>query len=90
MSGWGRNDFAYGAQQAVIRKVDVQLMDQDKCQATLRMTRLGNNFILDPGFMCAGGEIGKDACTGDGGAPLVCQVAGQWYVVGLVAWGISE
>lgn len=35
------------------------------------------------------GEIGKDACTGDGGAPLVCNVAGQWYVQGLVAWGIS-
>lgn len=54
------------------------------------MTRLGNNFVLDPGFMCAGGEPGKDACTGDGGAPLVCQVVSQWYVVGLVSWGIGE
>lgn len=25
-----------------------------------------------------------DACTGDGGAPLVCQVANQWYVFGYV------
>ena len=32
----------------------------------------------------------KDACTGDGGAPLVCPVAGKFYVVGLVAWGIGE
>lgn len=26
---------------------------------------------------------------GDGGAPLVCQLNGQFYVVGLVAWGIG-
>lgn len=38
----------------------------------------------------SGGEVGKDACTGDGGAPLVCNVANTWYVVGLVSWGISE
>lgn len=39
--------------------------------------------------MCAGGETGKDACTGDGGAPLVCFVRGQWYVAGIVAWGVN-
>lgn len=27
---------------------------------------------------------------GDGGAPLVCPIAGRWYVVGLVAWGIGR
>lgn len=30
-----------------------------------------------------------DACTGDGGSPLICPIAGRWYVVGLVAWGIG-
>ncbi|KAK0070738.1 hypothetical protein PV326_002128, partial [Microctonus aethiopoides] len=41
-------------------------------------------------FMCAGGETGKDSCTGDGGAPLVCSSnSGQWTAVGLVGWGIG-
>lgn len=31
----------------------------------------------------------KDACTGDGGAPLACSVGGRWYLAGLVAWGIG-
>lgn len=54
MSGWGRNDFAYGSNQAIQRKVDLPMVDRDTCQKTLRMTKLGNNFVLDPGFMCAG------------------------------------
>jgi len=32
---------------------------------------------------------GKDACTGDGGSPLMCLIGGRWYVTGLVAWGIG-
>ncbi|CAG9811320.1 unnamed protein product [Chironomus riparius] len=73
-----------------VGEVDLPLVDQFTCQNLLRSTRLGQNFILDQNsFLCAGGELGKDACTGDGGAPLVCQVANQWFVFGLVAWGIG-
>ncbi|CAG9810172.1 unnamed protein product [Chironomus riparius] len=31
----------------------------------------------------------KDACTGDGGAPLSCFVGDRFYLQGLVAWGIK-
>lgn len=34
--------------------------------------------------------IQSDACTGDGGSPLMCPIGGRWYVVGLVAWGIGN
>lgn len=56
VSGWGKNDFNYGSNQAIQRRVDVPLWNNDKCQATLRLTKLGSNFVLDPGFMCAGNE----------------------------------
>ena len=33
-----------------------------ECENKLRRTRLGYDFKLHSGFLCAGGEEGKDAC----------------------------
>ncbi|KAG8201921.1 hypothetical protein JTE90_027398 [Oedothorax gibbosus] len=90
VSGWGKDLFGpQGAYQNVLKEVDVPVVSRALCNAELRSTNLGPNFVLHNGFLCAGGEAGKDACTGDGGSPLVCQSGGQWYVVGLVSWGIG-
>ncbi|CAH1995772.1 unnamed protein product [Acanthoscelides obtectus] len=52
---------------------------------------LGPNVdvYLDPnGEICAGGENMKDACTQDGGSPLVCPTStGTYSLAGLVIWG---
>ncbi|XP_070508809.1 inactive CLIP domain-containing serine protease A3-like isoform X2 [Chironomus tepperi] len=90
VAGYGSANFGGQISSSLLKEVDLPLVDQFTCQSLLRSTRLGQSFILDAiSFVCAGGELGKDACTGDGGAPLVCQVANQWYVFGLVAWGIG-
>lgn len=91
VSGWGKNDFGQlGQYQAIQREVSVPVLTNLACQTALRNTRLGQSFILnESSFICAGGENGKDACTGDGGSPLVCQFNAVWYVIGIVAWGIG-
>lgn len=65
VAGWGKDAFgATGAYQAIQRKVDLRLVTNGVCQASLRRTRLGSAFQLDGNsFLCAGGENGKDACT---------------------------
>ncbi|KAL0113897.1 hypothetical protein PUN28_011317 [Cardiocondyla obscurior] len=74
----------------ILKEVDVLVVNQPQCQTALRTTRLGASFNLDNSFMCAGGQVGKDACTGDGGSPLVCSTNnGPYQVVGLVTWGIG-
>ncbi|KYN04454.1 PREDICTED: peroxisomal membrane protein PEX16-like [Cyphomyrmex costatus] len=89
VTGWGKNTFN-GNEQSTLKEVDVSVVSHANCQNALRQTRLGANFILDDSFMCAGGIGGKDACTGDGGSPLVCQSSnGQYSVFGIVSWGIG-
>lgn len=92
-TGWGKDKFEKeGVYQVIMKRVELPIIPREECQKRLRTTRLGRFFVLDPSFICAGGEKGKDTCTGDGGSPLVCQIGGtqnQYYQTGIVAWGIG-
>ena len=95
VSGWGKDSLDDGGFGTTLRKVDVPVVSNGKCEPALKRAlrdagkeRLSRILRLHESEMCAGGEADKDACKGDGGAPLVCEGAsGRWYVVGLVAWG---
>ncbi|XP_069702040.1 uncharacterized protein [Periplaneta americana] len=89
-TGWGKDAFGdYGKYQNILKEVDVPIVSFQQCQLQLQQTRLGYDYKLHPGMICAGGEEGKDACKGDGGGPLVCERGGTWQVVGIVSWGIG-
>ncbi|XP_015379949.1 PREDICTED: uncharacterized protein LOC107173785 [Diuraphis noxia] len=89
-TGWGKDAFGdYGKYQNILKEVDVPVISNRQCETQLQQTRLGYDFKLHNGFICAGGEEGKDACKGDGGGPLVCERAGSWYLVGIVSWGVG-
>ena len=45
-----------------LQEVDVPVVSQQQCQLQLQQTRLGYDYKLHPGMICAGGEEGKDAC----------------------------
>merc|ERR1712014_29016 len=95
VAGWGKNEYD-GSFQFIQHKVDVPIVDDYKCNSALKRALnrkeqgVGDRFQLHQSEICAGTETGKDACTGDGGSPLVCQAqSGRWTVVGLVSWGIG-
>ncbi|CAO1424776.1 unnamed protein product [Diamesa serratosioi] len=93
VSGWGTNSISKEASyQHILKKVDMTVLDHEKCTEMFRKTRLGKHYILNESLICAGGEPGKDTCKGDGGSPLVCPIPGNeghFYQAGIVAWGIG-
>ncbi|XP_012250700.2 phenoloxidase-activating factor 2-like [Athalia rosae] len=92
-TGWGKNNFDQtGRFQSVLKKIELPVVPHEPCQTFLRLTRLGQPFVLDKTFICAGGEAGQDTCTGDGGSPLACPLANdpnRYVQAGIVAWGIG-
>jgi len=51
-----------GVEQHILKKIDMPIVQHDKCLDLLRKTRLGSNYHLHESFLCAGGELGKDTC----------------------------
>nr|XP_016025100.2 phenoloxidase-activating factor 2 [Drosophila simulans] len=91
VSGWGKKNFEDMAYMNVQKKIDVPLVDRSRCQRQLQGI-FGKNFYLDRSLMCAGGEIGKDACKGDGGSPLACPLQSdpnRYEQVGIVNYGLG-
>eukprot|EP00094_Tigriopus_californicus_P001269 TCALIF_01230-PA protein Name:"Similar to OVCH2 Ovochymase-2 (Bufo japonicus)" AED:0.63 eAED:0.64 QI:0/0/0/0.5/1/1/6/0/430 len=94
ISGWGQDQNGHGL-TPYLQKVDVPMYNTNRCRLRVReeIQKIlpDTNIQLHPSELCAGGELGKDACNGDGGAPLVCQSESKrWFVMGLVAWGVDN
>ena len=91
VTGWGKHKFGQeGKYQEILKKIELPVIDRQKCTEMFRKTRLGKYYILNESFICAGGETGVDSCTGDGGSPLVCpDNSGNYYQAGIVAFGIG-
>jgi len=62
-----------------LRQVDVQVTDQATCNTAY-------SGMVSADMIC-GDAPGKDSCQGDSGGPFVCEVDGQWKMVGVVSWG---
>lgn len=93
VAGWGKDAFgATGTFQSILKKVDLPVIGRHECENALRyQTKLGKFFRLHSSAICAGGERGKDACEGDGGAGLYCSdpETGLTKALGLVSWGVG-
>ncbi|GJQ78556.1 CLIPA3 [Trypoxylus dichotomus] len=94
VAGWGQT--AFGANDAPTtpeKQVTIPIVDYNTCRTSMAQASLLGSFVdryLDPaGEICAGGTAQLDACTQDGGSPLMCldSTTNRYVVAGLVIWG---
>ncbi|CAL4098150.1 unnamed protein product [Meganyctiphanes norvegica] len=92
LTGWGKSVFSDQAKyQRIMKLLRMRIVEHSKCETALKNTHLGNNFTLHKSNICAGDQ-GIDACTGDGGSPLVCRdptSTGNYVQVGVTSYGIG-
>ncbi|XP_065167963.1 phenoloxidase-activating factor 3 [Atheta coriaria] len=50
----------------------------------------GNTLPITDNHLCAGGELGHDACSGFGGAPLMIQQGDTYYQIGILSFGSDQ
>lgn len=79
-------DFNTGVTSEVLQVLLAPVKSDEACR--VEWERL--NFRFDPAVqMCAGGEVGKDACRGDSGGPLLVRGdnSGGFILAGVVSFG---
>lgn len=84
VSGWGKTETGYNS--PIKLKVSVPIKLFSNCASTYRSA----GVTLGDTQICAGGENGKDSCTGDSGGPLMNYSptnTNQFYVEGIVSFG---
>ncbi|KAL4703444.1 hypothetical protein ACJJTC_010764 [Scirpophaga incertulas] len=82
VAGWGKT--LSGTNSPVKLKLILPIFNKNQCVDKYK--NLGANLI-DKQF-CAGGNLGKDACRGDSGGPLMMRRPDStWTTVGVVSFG---
>ncbi|KAM9772735.1 plasminogen activator, urokinase b isoform 2-T2 [Syngnathus typhle] len=83
IAGFGKEKHGLWYHSQLLRQAHVNLLDAGVCGAA----DYYGDKITD-NMLCAGREDWtQDACEGDSGGPLACQVDGRFVVVGVVSWG---
>ncbi|CAG2176817.1 unnamed protein product, partial [Oppiella nova] len=86
--GWGKKIHDDDADYlSAIHEVDVPIVDHNMCREWYEK----QDVVIPDTMLCAGYELGrKDACQGDSGGPLLCRDSHHnWFVAGVVSWGIN-
>jgi len=97
VAGWGRNssdhkdvgDFRrIGAHANIMQKLVVPIVPIEECKSNFKFFK----NIHSVRHLCAGGEIGKDSCSGDSGGPLITRRdhEGAMFLRGIVSFGAKR
>ncbi|XP_060563996.1 coagulation factor XI-like, partial [Ruditapes philippinarum] len=82
VSGWGYKK-EKGSITDTLRAAQVPIIQEHKCRTLLK------NYSIDFGKVICAGDGSADACTGDSGGSLICEINGIRTVIGITSWGLG-
>lgn len=87
VAGWGKRSSSDPEKFNTLKKLEVPVVNSATCQRQLQVP-FSRHFNLHSNFICAGGES-HSTCDGDGGAPLMCPIAGsnRYELAGVLSYG---
>ncbi|CAH1105995.1 unnamed protein product [Psylliodes chrysocephalus] len=83
ISGWGKTEDEMFSK--IKMKLEVPAVEFKDCSR--KYNEVG--IELQDTQICAGGEEGKDSCTGDSGGPLIMENGTNYLAVGVVSYGLG-
>ncbi|KAL5275530.1 CLIPB15 family protein [Megaselia abdita] len=84
LSGWGDKEVILD--NNILSMVELPYFEFEECREIFSMYM---TYFNDKVF-CAGGIVGKDACLGDSGSPLVRKIDDIWIMDGVVSGAIDN
>ncbi|XP_029305572.1 plasminogen activator, urokinase a [Cottoperca gobio] len=83
IAGFGKETYASWHYSQHLKEAEVKLLSQTDCTRKLYY----GDRITDNMFCAASPDWSTDACKGDSGGPMVCEVSGRMFLFGVVSWG---
>lgn len=83
IAGYGRQNEGLWYNSQYLREATVNILAHDVCSDK---AYYGN--LITENMFCAGRpDWSQDACKGDSGGPMVCEVDNRMFLFGIVSWG---
>ncbi|XP_034563423.1 urokinase-type plasminogen activator-like [Notolabrus celidotus] len=83
IAGYGKEKFGLWYRSQFLQEAQVNVFADDVC----RHEDYYEDKITDNMFCAGRPDWSQDACEGDSGGPLACEVGGRLFLFGVISWG---
>ncbi|XP_073345280.1 plasminogen activator, urokinase b [Pagrus major] len=83
IAGYGKEKYGLWYKSQYLREAQVNLLADNMC----RHKDYYGNMITENMFCAGRPDWSQDACEGDSGGPLACEVGDRLFLFGVISWG---